>query len=179
MKLNINWNRAKDDGINAGFVTLGLLGATFVDRLVQKGVENFAPSLTPYVGHVKAGLSTVGGLVISYTADQQNMRRRMFGYGVTAAGVTSWLRMIPQVDEFLSGVDNKAVSGLNGSNLLGYPIGNFGAEVIRQITTSVAEQQPLDLPDLGNDQATDSNEPLIEPREESLGEFEEIVTEVI
>lgn len=167
----------KREGINAACVTLGLLSATMLDRLVQKGAEKFLPAgALPYVGAIKAFVSIAGGLTLSLMKDESHYK--MIGYGITASGALSGLRLIPGVDNLLSGV--QSVAGLPpAETLLGLNLGSFGAsDNIRSIATSDAEQASVELPDLGRGAATQTYEARVmqyEPAES----FEEITAEFI
>lgn len=149
-----NWKR---EGANALSVAVGLLGATLIDRGVQKAVEKFLPDYVPQVGHIKAFVTALGGLVLSVSQDdktEMGNRLRLVGYGITGAGIISGVRMIPAIDQLLSG--NESVNGLNGAeNLLNLNLGEFGkSDNIKKATTIEAEIVDVNLPDLGNTNAT-------------------------
>ncbi len=180
-KERLTLENIKHEGVNTFWVTTGLLGAMFLDRLVQKGVEKFVPSAAPYVGYVKAGVSVLSGLALSVTAEKEDDRMRLIGYGVSGAGVISAARLIPQVDAFLSDTPPSTSTSTTQtvSGLLGLTLGNFGkSDNIRQISTADAEETELDLPDLGQTE-TETADYNDRSDSEQNGEYEEVFAEVI
>jgi hypothetical protein len=176
-KDRLNVENFKREGVNTAYVTMGLLGAMFLDRLVQKGVDKWFPSASTYVGAIKAGVSVLTGFGLSVTADEKDSRMRLIGYGVSGAGVISGLRLIPQVDAFLSDTPPTTTPPPSTNGLLGLALGDFGkSDNIRQISTSDAEETELDLPDLGRTEtAHNESHSESEPSEE----YEEVFAEVI
>lgn len=165
-----NWKR---EGLNALYVAIGLIGATLIDRGVQKAVEKWLPDFVPHVGYIKAGVTTLGGLVLSVSQDEKTSdgeRLRLIGYGISGAGILSGARMIPAVDSLLSGTDS--VNGLKGvENLLSLNLGDFGiSDNIKKSTTIEAESVEIDLPELGY---TRTNQPVYK----TPSQTEEIVSE--
>lgn len=174
-----NWKR---EGMNTAYVAIGLVGATLIDRLVQKAADKWLPaSITPYVSYLKVGTQMLGGFGLSLLSDEKTPegdRLRLIGYGISGAGLISGLRLIPAVDKLMS----DPVSGLNGvEKLLGLSLGEFGnVDNIKQISTSDAEQINLDLPDLGRA----NPQPLVydtqeTERSDEEGETIEVFAEVI
>ncbi len=173
-----NWKR---EAMNTAYVATGLVGAMFVDRGIQWAVEKWMPNYVQHVGYFKAGASLLGGLLLSVSSDEKTPegdRMRLVGYGVSGAGLISGLRMIPAVDSFLSGTPAPpAVSGVEG--LLGLSLGEFGrTENIKEVTTSEAEENEIDLPDLGRERTGVRIEPRYAPSS-AEEQWEEVIAEVL
>lgn len=180
----LNGENLKREGLNTVYVAMGLIGATAIDRLVQKAADAWMPSIAPYVSYVKPALQVLGGFGMSMLAEEKTAsgdRMRLIGYGISGAGLISGLRLIPAIDKLMS--DTPAtLTGLNGvEGLLALNLGDFGnAENIRQISTSDAQQINLDLPDLGRT----SSQSFVYDNEntngaEQFGEVMEVFAEVI
>jgi hypothetical protein len=169
-----HWKR---EGMNTVYVGVGLIGATLLDRLVQKAADKWFPSIAPYVSYVKAGSQFLGGLTLSVLSDvntSEGKRMSLIGYGISGAGLISGLRLIPAIDKLMS----DPISGLGSvERLLGLNLGDFGnIENIKKISTSEAQETPLELPDLGyteTEYSSDSSSAEVD------GETVEVFAEVI
>jgi hypothetical protein len=179
-----NGENLKTQGLNTVYVAMGLIGATAIDRLVQKAADKWFPSIAPYVSYVKPALQVLGGFGMSLLAEDKTAtgdRMKLIGYGISSAGLISGLRLIPAIDKLMSDTP-PAVAGLNGvDGLLSLNLGDFGnAENIRQVSTADAQQINLDLPDLGRTSPQSfvyDNENANEA--EQFGEVMEVFAEVI
>jgi hypothetical protein len=156
-KKKLTLDRAKREAMNAVWVSAGLLGASIIDRLVEKGVDKFAPSMAQYIGPIKATVTAVAGLATSMLADDGNQKQRLIGYGITSAGVISGVRLIPAVDSLFSDATNNkqtttpAVQGVERLELLG--IGESSGTVSQFNLKPVDYNEPF-LPELNSDTKT-------------------------
>jgi hypothetical protein len=103
-KERLTFAKAKEEFSNSFWVAAGLLGASVVDRLVDKGVEKFVPSAKEYVGYIKAAAQIATGVVVSSLADKESEKQKLIGYGIAGSGFLSGIRMIPAVDQLFSGL---------------------------------------------------------------------------
>ncbi len=114
--MKANWKerltlvRMKDEFVNSACVAGGLLGASLLDRLIEKAVDNYLPTAKQYIGPIKAAVQVAAGVVISSLND--NPKIKMVGYGVAASGFMSGARLIPAVDQFFSGLGSTQTNNL-------------------------------------------------------------------
>jgi hypothetical protein len=179
----LNGENFKREGMNTLYVAMGLIGATAIDRLVQKAADKWFPSIEPYVSYIKPGLQILGGFGMSLLAEDKTAagdRMKLIGYGISGAGIISGLRLIPAIDKLMSDT-TPAVAGLSGvEGLLSLNLGDFGnAENIRQVSTADAQQVDLDLPDLGSTTQSFVYDNESTEGAEQFGETMEVFAEVI
>src|SRR5574337_1291951 len=90
LKERFKLDNLKREAVNSFWVTTGIVGATFLDRLVQKGVDLiWKDSTVPdWVKYAKPFGPVLTGFAISVLAKpgEEGNPMRLVGYGVTGAG---------------------------------------------------------------------------------------------
>lgn len=163
----------KTEGLNSVYVAAGLVGATLIDRGVEKLVEKFLPSAAPYVSYIKPIVLAASGVTAAVIADDKNQRQKLIGYGVAAAGVLSGVRLIPFVDKLLSGINplSGSPTNLSEQDISLLSGGEIGA--VKMLQTENPPTAGIELPDF--ETSSDENKTGSQRSERASVEDDELI----